>query len=93
MPIYEYQCNKCSKIHEIWQKINDTPPDKCTECGGSLHKLVSLSSFQLKGEGWYVNGYSNAPKKKDEKENIAPEKNPISSNKNNKGKTDSAPEA
>ena len=58
MPIYEYQCDNCYKIYEIWQKISDTPPGKCTECGGPLHKLVSLSSFELKGGGWYVDGYS-----------------------------------
>jgi putative FmdB family regulatory protein len=90
MPIYEYKCCKCSQIYEIWQKISDTPPDKCTECGGPLHKLVSLSSFQLKGGGWYVDGYSDAPKKaKNEKEGDAPEKSsPKSPNINNKGKTD-----
>ena len=69
MPIYEYQCNTCSKIHEIWQKTSDTPPGKCTECGGPLHKLVSLSSFQLKGGGWSVDGYStHQPNEKREKE-------------------------
>ena len=58
MPIYEYQCGMCNKIHEIWQKISGKPPDKCSDCGGPLHKLVSLSFFQLKGGGWYVDGYS-----------------------------------
>lgn len=80
MPIYEYQCNKCSKIYEIWQKICGTPPGKCTECGGPLHKLVSLSSFQLKGGGWYVDGYStiqpNGKRERDidKKGNITTEK-------------------
>ena len=79
MPIYEYQCDKCSKIYEIWQKISGTPPDKCTECGGPLHKLVSLSSFQLKGGGWYVDGYSTIQssekreKETDKKKNITAE--------------------
>ena len=74
MPIYEYQCDKCSKTYEIWQKISDTPPDKCTECGGPLHKLVSLSSFQLKGGGWYVDGYSTIqPNEKKEKGKITSE--------------------
>ena len=75
MPIYEYQCNWCSKIYEIWQKISDTPPDKCTECGGPLHKLVSLSSFQLKGGGWFLDGYSDSSNNaKNEKEDSSPEK-------------------
>ncbi len=61
MPIYEYQCKKCRKIHEIWQKMSDKPAGKCPDCGGPLHKLISLSSFQLKGGGWYVDGYSSVP--------------------------------
>jgi len=72
MPIYEYQCEKCNKVHEFWQKISDAPVLECPDCCGALHKLVSLSSFQLKGGGWYVDGYSvskgkgkNSSKKKD----------------------------
>ena len=63
MPVYEYQCGKCSRIFEIWQKINDKPPERCPDCAGSMHKLVSLSSFHLKGGGWYVDGYSDIPDK------------------------------
>lgn len=64
MPIYEYQCKECRKIHEIWQKINEKPAERCPDCGGQLHKLVSLSSFQLKGGGWYADGYTNGKKQK-----------------------------
>ena len=65
MPIYEYQCKKCRKIHEIWQKMSDKPADRCPDCSGPLLKLVSLSSFQLKGHGWYVDGYSSVPAEKE----------------------------
>jgi putative FmdB family regulatory protein len=61
MPIYEYQCVECKNLHEIWQKITERPIMICPDCGGQLHKLVSLSSFQLKGGGWYVDGYTNKP--------------------------------
>ena len=59
MPIYEYQCDSCSKHHEIWQKISDPPKKICPDCSGTLHKLISASSFQLKGGGWYSDGYSS----------------------------------
>lgn len=59
MPIYEYQCSSCSKRHEIWQKISDQPKKICPDCSGPLHKLISMSSFQLKGGGWYSDGYSS----------------------------------
>ena len=61
MPIYEYQCIECKNIHEIWQKISEQPRMVCPDCDGPLQKLVSLSSFQLKGGGWYVDGYTSKP--------------------------------
>jgi len=70
MPIYEYQCLECKNIHEIWQKITEKPIMVCPDCGGPLHKLVSLSSFQLKGGGWYVDGYTNKPTHETEQEKI-----------------------
>lgn len=62
MPIYEYQCQKCEKIVEIWQSLSDEPLTKCQDCKGKLKKLISRSSFQLKGGGWYSDGYSNSAK-------------------------------
>jgi putative FmdB family regulatory protein len=59
MPIYEYQCSNCSKRHEIWQKISNQPKKVCPDCSGPLHKLISMSSFHLKGGGWYSDGYSS----------------------------------
>ncbi|MCK5783471.1 MAG: zinc ribbon domain-containing protein [Desulfobacterales bacterium] len=59
MPIYEYECAKCGHIHEIMQKISDKPLSKCPNCTGKLHKLISQSSFHLKGSGWYVTDYAN----------------------------------
>ncbi|MDY6825355.1 MAG: zinc ribbon domain-containing protein [Thermodesulfobacteriota bacterium] len=57
MPIYEYECTKCGKIHEEWQKITDKPLTKCSTCSGKLQKLISRSAFHLKGSGWYVTDY------------------------------------
>lgn len=58
MPIYEYECLECHKIHEIMQKFNEEPLKNCPICGGEVKKLVSLSSFVLKGTGWYVTDYA-----------------------------------
>ena len=73
MPIYEYECTKCGKIEEIFQKFSDKPRVKCKHCSGKLHKLISHSSFHLKGTGWYVTDYANkskpngaSPKKSDQ---------------------------
>jgi len=56
MPIYEYQCESCGKVVEVFQKFSDAPVTKCS-CGGRLKKLISLNSFHLKGSGWYVTDY------------------------------------
>lgn len=57
MPIYEYRCAKCGHTLEAIQKIDDRPLSKCPECSGKLEKLVSRAAFQLKGGGWFSEGY------------------------------------
>jgi putative FmdB family regulatory protein len=58
MPIYEYECSKCGDLTEALQKFSDKPLTRCKSCGGKLHKLISHSSFHLKGSGWYVTDYA-----------------------------------
>ena len=58
MPIYEYECENCSGHYEVFQKITARPLRKCERCGGKLRKLISQSSFHLKGSGWYVTDYA-----------------------------------
>ena len=65
MPIYEYQCKKCSAHTEAIQKFSDKPLVKCRKCGGRLEKLLSAPAIQFKGSGWYVTDY--AGKKTDSK--------------------------
>ena len=59
MPIYEYQCCKCGEIFEAFQKISDDPLTECKFCQGKVEKLISQSSFQLKGSGWYLTDYAH----------------------------------
>ena len=58
MPIYEYVCQKCGHHLEIMQKMSDKPLAKCPECKGKLEKMISQTSFQLKGAGWYATDYT-----------------------------------
>ncbi len=62
MPIYEYKCKECNQIKEALQKISDAPLTQCS-CGGTLERIVSGSSFILKGEGWYVSDKRKEVKK------------------------------
>ena len=60
MPIYEYKCRKCGEIFELMESIHsDVHERKCLKCGGTAKRIISLSSFQLKGTGWYVTDYKN----------------------------------
>ncbi len=63
MPIYEYECTQCGNIEEALQKFSDKPLTKCSHCSGKLHKLVSQSTFHLKGTGWYVTDYADKSEK------------------------------
>ncbi len=72
MPIYEYECEKCGQLTEVWQKFSDPPIAKCKACHGKMKKLISQGSFHLKGTGWYVTDYaskssSSAPSRSEEK--------------------------
>lgn len=58
MPIYEYECSKCRQITEALQKFSDPSLTECPHCSGKLKKLMSLNSFHLKGNGWYVTDYA-----------------------------------
>ncbi len=57
MPIYEYKCRKCGNQFEVFRGISDPEVKSCKFCKGKVQKLVSLSSFSLKGSGWYVTDY------------------------------------
>ncbi len=64
MPIYEYACAKCGETMEVLQKISDPAPAKCEHCGSKrLKRVMSQTSFQLKGEGWYITDYARKGKK------------------------------
>ena len=65
MPMYEYQCGKCGHIWELIQKMSDAPPKSCPDCRGrKVGKVLSQTSFVLKGGGWYSDGYSGSSNKK-----------------------------
>jgi len=82
MPIYEYECTQCGRKEEVLQKFSDKPLTKCKYCSGKLHKLISQSSFHLKGTGWYVTDY--ADKSKTQPREKSPEQKPSDAKTANK---------
>ncbi len=61
MPIYEYACKNCGNIFEEWcKKVSEAEESCiCPNCGHDGQRLISNTSFALKGEGWYVTEYGN----------------------------------
>jgi putative FmdB family regulatory protein len=58
MPIYEYGCQGCGHEWDELQRMSDGPKRKCPACGAlKAKRLISRSSFVLKGSGWYVTDY------------------------------------
>ena len=84
MPIYEYKCNKCGVV-EVMQRITEAPLRKCPNCKSKVERMVSRSSFVLKGTGWYATDYANKGKDRAP----ASEDGVSSSNGNAKGESQS----
>lgn len=59
MPIYEYQCDNCG-VFELNQRITEDPLKKCPTCKGKVRRLISSTSFMLKGSGWYATDYGRS---------------------------------
>lgn len=73
MPIYEYECDHCEEIFEIFHKIDEDCKVACPKCLGPAKKLISATNFVLKGSGFYVNDYPSKSRKegsKAEKEGV-----------------------
>lgn len=55
--IYEYECPNGHK-QDLRRKVaeRDDPAD-CAVCGGPMRRMISRGHFELKGSGWYKDGY------------------------------------
>jgi putative FmdB family regulatory protein len=58
MPVYEYECTKGHQF-EVEQRISEPPLERCRICRAKARRLISASTFILKGGGWYADGYGS----------------------------------
>lgn len=58
MPTYEYSCTSCGTF-DVEQRITEPALATCDKCGGPVRRLISRSSFALRGGGWYADGYAS----------------------------------
>lgn len=63
-PIYDYNCKACSHEYEVFYTTQsavakEERAEKCPKCSSTKKKKVVSKrvSFQLKGPGWYKDGY------------------------------------
>jgi putative FmdB family regulatory protein len=58
MPVYEFECAQ----GHITEKLAPmgTKHTKCTKCNKRAKKILSACAFELKGGGWYADGYSSS---------------------------------
>jgi putative FmdB family regulatory protein len=64
MPTYEYLCEKCEHEFEREQRMSDPPVKTCPACRSrKVTRLISRTSFVLKGGGWYSDLYSSSDSK------------------------------
>lgn len=85
MPIYEYDCNGCHQTLEAIQKVDEQPLVQCPRCGEmSLKKKTSLNSFQLKGSGWYRDGYGGKSRNKQVENKVSSKQNNVTARTSSK---------
>jgi len=65
MPLYTYQCYECMNVQEVMRSVKDRDKSvACDRCLVSSERIIDLAAFQLRGGGWYKDGYSKKPKPK-----------------------------
>lgn len=57
MPVYEFKCPE-GVITERLVKMG-TKEINCPHCRKRAKKIISRCSFELKGGGWYADGYAS----------------------------------
>jgi putative FmdB family regulatory protein len=93
MPIYEYECPKCG-VFEVTQKIKEGPLRRCPTCKAKVERIISATSFVLKGSGWYATDYAkpgSAPKTENSSDTSGSNTTPSSTESSGKTNGTAAP--
>ncbi|PIU41162.1 MAG: FmdB family transcriptional regulator [Candidatus Omnitrophica bacterium CG07_land_8_20_14_0_80_42_15] len=64
MPTYDYKCQKCAHVFEIFQSMKAARIEKCPKCGGKVKRLIgSGAGIIFKGTGFYATDYKKSDTK------------------------------
>ena len=58
MPVYEFECKHCGEVTEDIVRMGTRAID-CPKCRHKAEKILSACTFELKGGGWYADGYAS----------------------------------
>lgn len=92
MPIYEYKCDKCGVV-EVMQRITENPLKKCPNCKGKVERIISHTSFVLKGSGWYATDYASKSKSDSSSDSSSSSASSSSESASNGASTEAKPAA
>lgn len=57
MPLYDYRCNDCGHVFEVFQSMSDEPVATCVECGGQVSRVLHAPAIHFKGKGFHNTDY------------------------------------
>jgi putative FmdB family regulatory protein len=58
MPTYEYECLRCARVFDTFQKITDEPLKRCPKCKGKVKRKIGAGAgIIFKGSGFYATDY------------------------------------
>src|SRR4030066_881704 len=63
MPVYSYKCEKCGKIFDRFQKVDEGSRSnnmKCIYCNSNALRLFSSVGIIFKGSGFYTTDYKSS---------------------------------
>jgi len=63
MPHYDYQCESCGYVFEVFHKITEIPSLSCPKCNSKVKKLFGGGGgIIFKGSGFYTTDYARSKK-------------------------------
>jgi len=96
MPNYDYKCEKCGHLFEVFQSMNDPKLTDCPQedCDGTVKRLLGTGAgIIFKGSGFYQTDYRSDSYKAGEKKasDASSPKKESKDSKDSKKSSDSKP--
>ena len=54
MPLYDYACTQCGRVHEVRHGFDESHEGLCEACRSPLRRVFNPAPVLFKGSGFYV---------------------------------------